>query len=128
MLYGILADIVVLLHFLFILFVILGALLALCWRWSPLIHVPAVIWGAYISFYGVACPLTPLEKQLRGHAGELGYSGGFIEHYIIPLIYPAGLEAGHQLILGMLAVLINIVLYGYVIRRRWHQRAAGTRF
>ncbi|MDZ7737154.1 MAG: DUF2784 domain-containing protein [Gammaproteobacteria bacterium] len=122
MLYGILADIVVVLHFAFILFVVFGALLSLRWSWVPFIHLPAVIWGAYIEFQSVVCPLTPLEVHLRALAGEEGYNGSFIEHYLLPVIYPAGLDSGHQLILGALAILINAALYSYVV---FHKRRQG---
>lgn len=122
MVYGILADIVVVLHFAFILFVVFGALIALRWSWAPFIHLPAVIWGAYIEFQGVVCPLTPLEVYLRKLTGEEGYSGGFIENYLLPVIYPAGLDTGHQLILGIFTILINVALYGYVINHKYRQR------
>lgn len=122
MVYGILADAVVVLHFIFILFVVFGALLTLRWLWTPFIHLPAVIWGAYIEFQSIVCPLTPLEVHLRELAGQAGYSGSFIENYLLPLIYPAGLDSGHQLVLGAFAILINIALYGYVISRIHRQR------
>lgn len=123
MFYEILADAVVVLHFAFILFVIFGALLALRWAWMPLLHVPAVIWGVYIEFFGVICPLTPLEKRMRILAGEQGYSGGFIENYLLPVIYPAGLDAGLQVVLGIMALLVNVTLYSYVIVRIRRGRA-----
>lgn len=121
MLYGTLADIVVVLHFAFILFVVFGALLSLRWSWVPFIQLPTVIWGAYIEFQSVVCPLTPLEIHLRKLAGEDGYRGGFIENYLLPVIYPAGLDSGHQLVLGALAILINVALYGYVVFRKRRQ-------
>ena len=122
MLYGILADIVVVFHLLFILFVVLGALFTLLWRWAPLLHLPAVIWGAYIEFYSIVCPLTPLEQRLRVLAGEQGYGGGFVDHYLLPVIYPAGLDAGYQIVLAVLVIVVNIMLYGYVIFRRYQQQ------
>jgi len=122
MFYQILADILVVLHMAFILFVVFGALLTLRWRWMPLVHLPAVGWGAYIEFFNVICPLTPLELRLRALAGEDGYSDGFIEHYLLPIIYPPGLQPGHQVILGILAVIVNMALYAYVIFRRRRRR------
>ena len=122
MFYGILADTVLVIHLLFILFVIFGALLTLLWRWAPLIHLPAVIWGAYIEFYSIVCPLTPLEQYLRDQAGQEGYSGGFINHYLMPIIYPAGLDADIQLVLGILAIVVNAGMYGYVVYKYKQRR------
>ena len=110
-----LANSLVILHLCFILFVVTGGLLTLRWRWIPYLHIPAVLWGAYIEFFNIICPLTPLEQELRQRAGQAGYSGGFIEHYLIPIIYPPGLETWHQLVLGLMAVIINLTVYGYVI-------------
>lgn len=122
MLEAFLANSLVVLHLFFILFVVAGGLLALRWRWRwiPYLHLPAVLWGAYIEFYNVVCPLTPFEQHLRQEAGQTGYSGGFIEHYLIPIIYPPGLEAWHQILLGVLVVIINVIIYGYVILYRYH--------
>lgn len=122
MIYGILADIVVISHLLFIVFVVLGALLTLKWRWTPLLHLPAVAWGAYIEFQSIVCPLTPLEQYLRNMAGEKGYSGGFIDHYLLPIIYPPGLDISQQIVLGVLAIVINVVMYGFVLFSRLRYR------
>jgi hypothetical protein len=84
--YGALADLVVALHFGFVLFVVLGGLLVLRWRWVGLVHLPAAVWGAWIEFSGRICPLTPLENEYRRLGGEAGYTGGFIEHYILPVL------------------------------------------
>ncbi|HEX9581563.1 MAG TPA: DUF2784 domain-containing protein [Gemmatimonadales bacterium] len=114
-----LANLVVILHFGFILFVVTGALLV--WRWprAAWVHVPAALWGVLIEFRGWVCPLTPLENRLRQLAGEAGYGGGFIEHYLIPIVYPTGLTPSTQLLLGLALALINVSAYGgYVIRRR----------
>ena len=92
MLYRLAADAVLLLHLGFIVFVLLGGLLALRWRRAPLLHLPAVVWGVYIELSGGLCPLTPLENRLRVLAGQAGFEGGFIEHYLLPLIYPASMN------------------------------------
>lgn len=117
MLWGLLADAVVLLHFSFVLFVIFGGLLVL--RWRPLIwfHLPAALWGSLIEFAGWICPLTPLEHWLRREGGLAGYQGGFIEHYILPVLYPHGLTREVQLLLGAFVVIINLVVYGLIWRR-----------
>ncbi|MDP1732885.1 MAG: DUF2784 domain-containing protein [Sulfuritalea sp.] len=112
------ADGIVILHFGFILFVGLGGLLSLRWRWAACVHIPAVLWGAAIEFRHGICPLTPLEQKLRAAAGEAGYSGSFIEHYLIPIIYPSGLDERAQTVLGVLVVAINLGVYGWVLFRR----------
>jgi hypothetical protein len=116
--YRLLADAVVGVHCLFIVFVVTGGFIA--WRWPKVAwaHVPAALWGALIELAGWICPLTPLENSLRRAAGESGYAGGFIEHYVIPVIYPAGLTRGIQLGLAILVVAINVVAYVGVRRRR----------
>lgn len=117
MLYRILADLVMFLHLLFIIFVVAGGLLVLRRAWLALLHLPTVLWAAYIEFTGHVCPLTPLENHFRRMAGEDGYSGGFIEHYLIPIIYPAGLTYEIQIFLGLFVVLMNLVLYLFFLRR-----------
>jgi hypothetical protein len=118
MAYRVLADLVVGLHALFVLFVVAGGLLALRWRWVPAVHLPAAVWGALIEFRGWMCPLTPLEKSLREAAGQAGYEGGFIEHYVLPTLYPAGLTRGVQLVLGSVVIVINLLVYGLLLWRR----------
>ena len=115
--YGLLADLTVLLHAAFILFAVLGGLLAVRWPRIAWLHLPAVLWAAFIEFSGRICPLTPLENHYRELGGENGYTGGFIEHYILPVIYPAGLTRNIQLGLGLGVLVVNIVAYGIVIRR-----------
>ena len=115
--YGLLADVTVLLHAAFILFAVFGGLLAVRWPRIAWLHVPAVLWAAFTEFSGRICPLTPLENHYRELAGESGYTGGFIEHYILPVIYPAGLTRDIQLGLGLGVLVVNIVAYGIVIRR-----------
>ena len=121
MLYRFLADLVVVLHFGFVLFVVLGGLLALRWPRVAWLHLPAALWGAGIEFFQGFCPLTPLENHLRRLGGEAGYSGGFVEHYVLPVLYPAGLSRGVQLGLGIFVVFLNGMVYTAVWLRR-----AGT--
>ena len=113
-----LADLVVIIHLLFIVFVALGGLLALRWRWVPWLHLPAAAWGGFVELTGRICPLTPLENQLRRAAGSAGYEGDFIEHYLLPVIYPAGLTREIQFGLAALLVVINALIYAVVWRRR----------
>ena len=122
MIHRLAADAVLLLHLGFILFVLLGGVLAVRWRWAPLLHLPAVAWGVYIELSGGLCPLTPLENRLRFAAGEAGYSGGFIEHYLLALIYPAGLTQDVQYVLAAIVVGVNALAYGWVWRRRRRPR------
>lgn len=115
--YGFLADLVVVLHFLFIIFVALGGLLALRWPRAAWWHLPVVAYGATIEFVGWTCPLTPLENRLRLAAGGEGYSGGFIDHYLMPVIYP-GLGREAAVAVGVLALLVNAGIYALVLKRR----------
>ncbi|MBC9251611.1 hypothetical protein A9179_15165 [Pseudomonas alcaligenes] len=109
--YKLLADGVVWVHLGFILFVLFGALLVLRWPRLALLHLPAATWGVLVELLHLGCPLTPLENHWRRAAGEAGYRGGFVEHYLIPLIYPAGLTPQIQLGLGSLVLLLNLALY-----------------
>ena len=118
MLYRLLADLVVILHLGFVLFVVLGGLLALRWPRAAWLHLPAALWGAGIEFLQGICPLTPLENHLRRLGGEAGYSGGFVEHYLLPVLYPVGLGRGLQIGLGIAVVALNAVIYAIVWRRR----------
>lgn len=113
-----LADFLVLLHFTFVLFVLFGGLLILKWRWVIWLHLPAAAWGALTEFTGWVCPLTPLEQWLRETDGGLGYQSGFIEHYVLPLLYPAGLTGQIQVVLGLLVLLLNCGVYLLVLHRR----------
>jgi hypothetical protein len=112
------ADGLVLLHALFIAFVALGGLLALRSPVMAYLHLPCLLWGIAIELGGFICPLTPLEVQWRLAAGEGGYNGGFIDHYIMPLIYPAGLTRGTQILLGFVLLIGNGLLYGYLLHKR----------
>jgi hypothetical protein len=113
-----LADLVVVAHFIFVLFVVFGGLLVLRWPKLAYLHLPIAAYGALIELVGWICPLTPLEKRLREQAGLEGYEGGFVEHYILPVLYPSGLNRAVQLVLGALVIGINVVIYGVIIRRR----------
>jgi hypothetical protein len=117
MLCRILADGVVLAHAAFVTFVVLGGFLAWRWRAVALLHVPCALWGIAIEYGGWICPLTPLENMLRERAGLEGYRGGFVEHYVIPALYPAGLARPTQAVLGTLVLAVNLVAYGVLIRR-----------
>jgi hypothetical protein len=113
-----LADALVALHFAFIVFVLFGGLLVLHRRaWSAL-HLPAVAWAAFVEFTATTCPLTPWENALRRRAGEAGYDGGFIEQYLLPILYPAGLTPRIQLLLGGVVVALNVAIYLWALRRR----------
>jgi hypothetical protein len=116
---GLLADGVLVLHLAFILFVMLGGLLVLRWPRVAWLHVPAVLWGIYVELSGRLCPLTPLENSLREAAGQAGYSGGFIEHYVTAVIYPDGLSRGIQMMLATIVMLVN----GLVYWRLWVRRS-----
>ena len=115
--YRLLADAVLLTHAAFVAFVMLGGLLALRWPKIAWVHLPVVAWGAGIEFTGGICPLTPLENHLRALADQQGYAGGFIEHYLFGLLYPEGLTRNLQLALGLLAVLVNVIVYAWIWRR-----------
>lgn len=116
--YALLADLTVLAHFGFILFVMFGGLLVLRWRRLAWIHLPCAAWGALIEFAGWICPLTPLELEFRRRAGEAGYTGGFIEHYLLPVMYPAGLTREIQIVLGLGVLVLNGLIYRVVWRQR----------
>lgn len=117
MIYCALADLVLVIHVAFVLFVVLGGLLVLRWPRVAFLHVPAAVWGVFIEYTGGICPLTPLENSFRQSGGEAGYAGGFIQHYIQPMLYPAGLTRGTQIVLGSVALLMNLAAYGVVIAR-----------
>jgi hypothetical protein len=109
--YSVLADLVVVLHLCFVIFVLLGGFLVLwksCVTWF---HIPAVIWGAALEFLGWTCPLTPLENLLRLRAGNNGYATGFVEHYMVPLIYPTAINRRMQTAFGIIVLAVNIIVY-----------------
>ena len=123
MIYSILADILVLLHLAFVCFVVLGGLLALRRRRWAWVHLPVAVWGALVEFMGWGCPLTRLEIRFRVLGGGGGYSGGFVEHLLIPLLYPGNLTRGHQLVMGLFVVALNTFFYGLVVLRVVRERA-----
>lgn len=123
MIYRLLADLLVIAHLLFILFVLLGGLLVLWRNWVAWLHIPAACWGVLVEFNGWICPLTPMENRLRAIAGEHSYDSGFIEHYLLPLIYPTSLTANIQLILGITVIVVNLAVYLLVIRKLQNRRS-----
>ncbi len=113
--YHLLADLVAIIHLTFVLFSVAGALLVIGWRKIFYLHLPAAVWAAWIEFSGKICPLTPLEKWLRIKGGDAGYSGDFVGHYILSILYPSGLTREVQFILGGVVVGLNIIIYGYIL-------------
>lgn len=123
--YRLLADFVVILHFGFLLFTVLGGLFVFRWRWFPWIHLPAAIWGGFVEMTGRLCPLTALENWLRRTGGGSGYERDFIDRYVVPIVYPPGLTREIQVILGALLVLVNGAIY--VMAWRSHRRAGNMK-
>ena len=122
MLYRVLADVVVVLHFIFIVYAVLGGLLVIKWEWTAVLHIPAFLWGVLIEAFGWICPLTPLENELRAAAGLAGYSSSFIDHYLMPIVYPGNLTRPIQWLLAGLLLLVNVVVYGIVIHKYGRSR------
>ena len=112
-----LADIVLVGHLAFVVFAVLGGFLVFRWRRVVWLHVPAVAWAVLVELAGWICPLTPLENWLRVEHGTGAYHGGFVEHYFLPILYPAELTRELQIVLGALVLLINFSIYGWLIRR-----------
>jgi hypothetical protein len=120
-LYALLADLLVVLHLLFILFVVLGGFLTIRRPRLAWAHLPAVAWAVVVEWAGWLCPLTPWEARLRSLAGEAGYQGDFVAHYLLPLLYPQAMTRTTQVLLGALALAVNAAIYGgwwYLRRRR----------
>jgi hypothetical protein len=124
-LYGNLATLVVAAHFTFLMFVTAGGFLLFRWPRVAWLHLPCFLWGGYIELTGGICPLTPLENRLRRAAGGAEYAGTFIEHYLVPILYPSGLTRTIQVGLGAGLLLLNVGIYAWVIRRR-RSRAGGA--
>ena len=122
--YAVLAELTVLVHLAFIIYVVFGALLALRWPWSIWAHLPVLIWGVAIEMTGWICPLTPLENHFRAQAVLQGYEGGFIEHYLIPVIYPTELTRELQIGLGAALLAFNMLIYAVLWRAARAQRAS----
>lgn len=116
MLYRLGADLIVILHFGFVLFVLVGGLLLVKWPRLAWLHLPAVAWGAFVEFSGWICPLTPLENWLRTQAGDTGYAGDFVARYLSAVLYPDALTHELQLILGTAVVVLNLAIYGWLWR------------
>jgi hypothetical protein len=115
--YRLLADLVVLLHLAFVVFVVCGGLFVLRRRWMACLHLPAAMWGVYIELSGRVCPLTPVENRLRVLAGDLFYSGDFVERYLMPVLYPPELRRDVQIALGLFALAVNAGVYFHALRR-----------
>lgn len=120
--YSLLADIVVVLHMAFVLFAVLGGVLALKWPKITWVHLPAALWAVLIEFAGWVCPLTPLENRLRILSGGGEYAGGFLEHYILPVLYPSEMTKELQAALGVFVIMINLAIYGVVFASRRRRR------
>jgi hypothetical protein len=118
MLFRLAADAVLLIHLAFILFALLGGAIAVCWRWIPVVHLPAAAWGFFVEFTGRICPLTYLENYLRIKAGQSGYTESFVEHYLLAIIYPAGLTREIQFALAAVVIGVNMVIYGWLFVRK----------
>jgi hypothetical protein len=115
--YNVLADAIVITHFLFIIFVVGGGLLVIRWPKIAFVHLPAAVWGAAVELFGWICPLTPLENRFRDLAGETSYSGDFIARYLLPVIYPENLTTSIQYLLGGLVIAVNVIIYVIAIRK-----------
>jgi len=126
MLYRLAADLVLSLHLLYIVFSVFGAALALWWRWVPWLQLPCAVWAFFVMLAGAPCPLTDIENHFRHLAGQAGIEGGFIEHYLLALIYPEGLTRELQFVLGALVLIFNVGIYAWVLHKRRHQRAAAA--
>lgn len=116
--YHLFADFVVVIHFLFVLFSVLGALLVIFWRKILYVHLPAAVWAAWMEFSGRICPLTPLENWLRLKGGDAEYSGDFVGHYLLAVLYPSGLTRNVQFVLGAIVLGLNMIIYGYILFAR----------
>jgi len=120
--YPLLANLVVVMHLAFVIFTVLGGLLAAKWPRLVWIHLPAVIWAAVVEFFGWVCPLTPLENWLRRKGELAGYPSDFIAHYLLPILYPQGLTRELQIVLGILVVAINAAIYGWILGAKTRTR------
>ncbi len=125
--YRLLADAVVVAHLGFVLFVVLGGFLVRRRRWVAFVHLPCAAYGAAIEVWGWICPLTPLENRLRSLAGDRGYAGGFVEHYLIRLLYPEPLTATAQLVLGVTVAVVNVAVYRGALRGGARSRGVAPR-
>ncbi len=124
MLSQLIADFLVVIHFAFIIFVMTGGFLVLRWRWIILLHIPAALWGALVEFQGWFCPLTHLEDYFRQRGG---YHGEFIEHYILPLVYPPGLSRQLQICFAITVLITNCAVYAWVLVRHSRRKKRRTK-
>lgn len=122
MIYRVLTDLLVTLHFVFVIFVLFGGLLLPQRPRVAWLHLPAVLWAALVEINAWICPLTPWEQQLRHAAGQKGYEGGFVEHYVLPILYPPGLTPRIQWVLGAVVIVVNVLIYAWVV---YHWRKRG---
>jgi hypothetical protein len=124
--YIFIADAVALVHFLFVLFVAAGSLLALRWPRAVWFHAPALIWGLIVECAGIMCPLTPLENRLRVLGGDSGYTGDFVSHWLLPILYPPSLTRAGQTALGASLLLLNVCLYTWILTKRRQEPASSS--
>jgi Protein of Unknown function (DUF2784) len=120
--YPLLANLVLIVHLAFVVFVLCGGLLVMRWRWIAWLHVPAIAWGTFVEFSGWICPLTPLEYWLRAQGGETSYRSDFIAQYLLPVLYPGGLTRDLQLLLGTVVIVLNAAVYWWL----WQMQARGA--
>ena len=120
--YPLLANLVLIVHLAFVVFVLCGGLLVLRWRWIAWLHVPAIAWGAFVEFSGWICPLTPLENWLHAQGGDISYRSDFIAQYLLPLLYPGDLTRDLQLLLGTVVIVLNAAVYWWL----WQMQARGA--
>jgi Protein of Unknown function (DUF2784) len=120
--YPLLANLVLIVHLAFVVFVLCGGLLVMRWRWIAWLHVPAIAWGAFVEFSGWICPLTPLEYWLRAQGGDISYRSDFIAQYLLPVLYPGGLTRDLQLLLGTVVIVLNAAVYWWL----WQMQARGA--
>ena len=125
--YPLLADLVVIVHLAFVVFVLCGGLLVLRWRWIAWLHLPAAAWGAVVEFTGWICPLTPLENWLRAQGGEVGDEHDFMARYLLPIPYPGDLTRDLQLLLGTVVVVLNAAVYWWLWQRMQARGASRNR-
>ncbi len=125
MIYRVAADFVLVTHFAFIVLVVAGGLMVFRYARFAWIHLPAACWGAFVELTGRICPLTTLENYLRVNAGQEGYADSFVEHYILPVIYPAGLTRNIQLVLAGMVIAVNVIIYATILLRKKRQKIAN---
>jgi hypothetical protein len=122
MYYRILADATIVVHLIFIAFVLLGGVFVVRWRFLSMVHIPAVLWAVWVEYQGWICPLTPLENWFRQQAGMGEYQRSFVDQYLVPVLYPAALNWQWQMVLGTFVLLLNVTIYSWV----WHRRKRGN--